>query len=374
MGSAERAKRAWAGGESWAPAAQGSQRPAADPMRAQQCDEACKCGPSACWAHLRTWSPPQLLAKGEIAAAAGALLRHRPSLVRPVSIEVASSRCSTTEPALARADCTALARYCCLSSMAAAPEQHPGEFRATGCTQPRRSFASSRPGPLPPPCAASPAQDQCRNCMLSPRKPLTRPPPLPPLPPPPAEPSPATLPQPLAVLHTHADGDPASGPETTYYVLGTAHVSAESCEDVAKLIRAVRPQVRTGRRRRLGRSVGARSLPCRLLLQSALLHCASAALPDSPTLWLALLACRRWCWSSCVRSASPSSRQTRSVAPAAMARMVAAALLPHRAPACWRCAAQAASCPSVLPTNARPAPYRPYQRTRRCGSRACQRC
>lgn len=53
----------------------------------------------------------------------------------------------------------------------------------------------------------------------------------------------ASLPQPLAVLHAHAESDTERGPETTYYVLGTAHVSTESCDDVAKLIRAVRPQV-----------------------------------------------------------------------------------------------------------------------------------
>ena len=106
---------------------------------------------------------------------------------------------------------------------------------------------------------------------------------------------PQTLPQPLAILHARPEGD-ETGPETTYYILGTAHVSgarlglqemsaegrlclaaaaaaaatlllllkphrcanpvltlpnapcaasaAESCEDVATLIRAVRPQVR----------------------------------------------------------------------------------------------------------------------------------
>lgn len=98
----------------------------------------------------------------------------------------------------------------------------------------------------------------------------------------------ATLPGPLAVLTARPEGDEGElGPECTYYVLGTAHVSAgrlrepqtlytqpplaaaacqppapdppawpdsraslpptnlaESCEDVTKLIRAVRPQVR----------------------------------------------------------------------------------------------------------------------------------
>lgn len=45
------------------------------------------------------------------------------------------------------------------------------------------------------------------------------------------------------MLKARAEGDD-SGPETSYYLLGTAHVSAESCGDVAALIRAVRPQVR----------------------------------------------------------------------------------------------------------------------------------
>lgn len=57
---------------------------------------------------------------------------------------------------------------------------------------------------------------------------------------------PAALPQPLVVLRARAEGaagGAAGAPETTYYLLGTAHVSAESCDDVARLIRAVRPQV-----------------------------------------------------------------------------------------------------------------------------------
>ncbi|KAI7842710.1 hypothetical protein COHA_003641 [Chlorella ohadii] len=59
-----------------------------------------------------------------------------------------------------------------------------------------------------------------------------------------AGPAPQTLPGPLAVLTARPEsGEGELGPECTYYVLGTAHVSSESCEDVAKLIRAVRPQV-----------------------------------------------------------------------------------------------------------------------------------
>lgn len=50
------------------------------------------------------------------------------------------------------------------------------------------------------------------------------------------------LPQPLAVLCCRAEGQ-EDGPETTFYILGTAHVSQESCRDVAKLIKAVAPQV-----------------------------------------------------------------------------------------------------------------------------------
>ena len=53
---------------------------------------------------------------------------------------------------------------------------------------------------------------------------------------------PDTLPQPLAVLHYRSEVQPSSVP-TTYYILGTVHVSAESCQDVATLIRAVKPQV-----------------------------------------------------------------------------------------------------------------------------------
>lgn len=62
----------------------------------------------------------------------------------------------------------------------------------------------------------------------------------------------ATLPQPMVILRCRPEGEPADVPETTFYILGTAHVSAESCADVAKLIRAVRPQVLTRLGRRLG--------------------------------------------------------------------------------------------------------------------------
>lgn len=51
-----------------------------------------------------------------------------------------------------------------------------------------------------------------------------------------------SLPQPLAVLRCRAPDDPLAA-ETTFYVLGTAHVSAASCADVVSLIRAVRPEV-----------------------------------------------------------------------------------------------------------------------------------
>ena len=55
--------------------------------------------------------------------------------------------------------------------------------------------------------------------------------------------APNTLPQPLAVLRCRPEGA-YGGPETVFYVLGTAHVSSESCEDVTALIRAVKPQAR----------------------------------------------------------------------------------------------------------------------------------
>lgn len=47
------------------------------------------------------------------------------------------------------------------------------------------------------------------------------------------------LPQPLAVLRCTNE----LGLETTFYILGTAHVSEASCQDVVTLIRAVRPEV-----------------------------------------------------------------------------------------------------------------------------------
>ncbi len=66
-----------------------------------------------------------------------------------------------------------------------------------------------------------------------------------PAPAPPA-PAPETLPQPLALLRCRAEGPYGPGMETTYYILGTAHVSSDSCNDVATLIRAVKPQARAG--------------------------------------------------------------------------------------------------------------------------------
>ena len=36
------------------------------------------------------------------------------------------------------------------------------------------------------------------------------------------------------------------GPEQTIYLVGTAHVSSASCEDVRRVIRAVKPQVNKG--------------------------------------------------------------------------------------------------------------------------------
>lgn len=52
----------------------------------------------------------------------------------------------------------------------------------------------------------------------------------------------SNLPQPLAILKTRAPDNP-HGTETTYYILGTAHVSTASCQDVVTLIRAVKPEV-----------------------------------------------------------------------------------------------------------------------------------
>lgn len=53
----------------------------------------------------------------------------------------------------------------------------------------------------------------------------------------------AGLPQPLLVLRCRPEGDPA-GRQATFYILGTAHVSEQSCRDAAALVRAVRPQAR----------------------------------------------------------------------------------------------------------------------------------
>lgn len=100
------------------------------------------------------------------------------------------------------------------------------------------SFLRSPSGMLQPPSQHSPipwCRPPCASQLMAA-----------PAPPPPA-PAPETLPQPLAVLRCRAEGPYGPGPETTYYVLGTAHVSADSCGDVATLIRAVKPQARRWR-------------------------------------------------------------------------------------------------------------------------------
>ncbi|PRW33045.1 traB domain-containing -like [Chlorella sorokiniana] len=51
----------------------------------------------------------------------------------------------------------------------------------------------------------------------------------------------ASLPQPLAILRCKPEGHPEAA-ETVFYLLGTAHISEQSCADVARLVRAVRPQ------------------------------------------------------------------------------------------------------------------------------------
>lgn len=53
---------------------------------------------------------------------------------------------------------------------------------------------------------------------------------------------PASLPKPLAVLRYTSPEDPEHG-QCVYYILGTAHVSKESCKDTATLIRTVNPDV-----------------------------------------------------------------------------------------------------------------------------------
>lgn len=46
----------------------------------------------------------------------------------------------------------------------------------------------------------------------------------------------------VVVLRTQVQGP--FGPEQTFYLCGTSHVSKKTCEDVRELIRAVKPQVR----------------------------------------------------------------------------------------------------------------------------------
>lgn len=55
---------------------------------------------------------------------------------------------------------------------------------------------------------------------------------------PPAAIDEASLPQPLAILRL---GSPAN--ECTFYILGTAHVSRQSCDDTAALIQKVKPEL-----------------------------------------------------------------------------------------------------------------------------------
>ncbi|KAI3429519.1 hypothetical protein D9Q98_005608 [Chlorella vulgaris] len=55
--------------------------------------------------------------------------------------------------------------------------------------------------------------------------------------------APDTLPEPLAVLRCLPEDQSGREGHSIFYVLGTAHVSTESCDDVVTLIRAVKPQV-----------------------------------------------------------------------------------------------------------------------------------
>jgi hypothetical protein len=55
----------------------------------------------------------------------------------------------------------------------------------------------------------------------------------------PVEASPPKLPEPLLLLKAPR----LDKGETTFYILGTAHVSTASCEDAAELIRSIKPQV-----------------------------------------------------------------------------------------------------------------------------------
>ena len=74
-------------------------------------------------------------------------------------------------------------------------------------------------------------------------------------PPPPVDE--ASLPQPLAVLRCKPEGHPEAT-DTVYYLLGTAHISEQSCADVARLVRAVRPDVSSGALRGVGWKAWAR--------------------------------------------------------------------------------------------------------------------
>jgi len=49
-----------------------------------------------------------------------------------------------------------------------------------------------------------------------------------------------SLPQPLIVLR-RGTGDIENNIECVYYILGTAHVSRESCDDAARLINLIKP-------------------------------------------------------------------------------------------------------------------------------------
>lgn len=110
----------------------------------------------------------------------------------------------------------------------------PPATRARPCPYPaRRQPPADRSSTLS-------CQSHCSRCCQPPLLSSSSPPPTP------LAVDLSALPQPLAVLRARAEGPAGTAldvPETTYYLLGTAHVSAESCDDVAALIRAVRPQV-----------------------------------------------------------------------------------------------------------------------------------
>lgn len=53
-----------------------------------------------------------------------------------------------------------------------------------------------------------------------------------------------SLPSSCTVL-TCTDPNNPFGGEQSFYIVGTAHVSTESCEDVRKVIREVKPEVRS---------------------------------------------------------------------------------------------------------------------------------